>query len=954
MNGNKKIREYYAEERRILKHAMQKKKLVVFVGAGVSLDAGVPGWHEAITMIAKRLNRPDEEIDYLKIPQFYYNARGKKEYVETIKKIFKCDANLDVQEIHRNIVKLDVNTIITTNYDCLLEKAFEENCELIQIISQDKDLPYKTAGKELLKIHGDFAHDNFVLKEDDYLHYSKNFKLIEAYIKSLIATNVILFVGYSFRDPDIKQIFSWVKDILENDFQRAYMLEVSKEYDYYEDIYYKNLGINIIYAAKMYDNFDKNNASVYANDFIKYILEEDQNIAEIDRLYKKCKLYSDLNYISNKYINSIFQEFEIYVDQKLVLSGSSVNNKTKDLLTFLTNEENNIEKEKRDLIISVIDKSAVQQIKICNKNKKLNKKQFVQIKDAIENFDFDRLIEIRNENEGKLEEYNPKLYLEQAYISYYLLEYEKAYRYLRICSHLFYRKKQYVWYFITEVNRKNIGKIIQRDLERNYSLFEKEKIENEVRAIDIEKLYDRILQTEIEEKDFLYDIYTFRMYYTIFQDTYLMGKKTEKEAKTNYSFYAGIPQYERLRNRILDCYNYDLNNYIMVDKYQEVIEIYRLFAHTILRSVCSPQLSTEENEETVFNTGNIKVKCLEKFDVYIILRYMTVRDLKDLLQENCSGFIELSVDALEYLKKIFLNISKLKYNKNFYLKKYLILIGYIKLDSDWTAEILLSFSKKFDDYFVREFYSEVMRLVWQADKQNLFVDNRYDEILENGIEKIVANMKKTREWFYYKNILYRYLDIYQKISNPYFSENLLTLIDKENWVTWVDLYSVCAKKIQKRIKKYSQKWKQNSEQIDVYLKLVTAGIIKPDIGEERYILSRVPEIKKKSQGVKPNQYENIINSLANLYLKDKLLERKKFRQIIEDSDKEIYKWLLDLDNYNYEDFNISWLERFSSEGIKIISSNIKAKHKILEKIKESYMEGKISQNVLNIFFEYFL
>lgn len=220
--------DVYAEEIRLLREAMLNKKLVVFVGSGTSLDAGMPSWSGAVKNIANKLGIPEKEIDNLKIPQFYYNSRGKKEYVELIRKIFRFNDDLDIQEIHRNIIKMNVKTMITTNYDCLLEKAATENSEFIQVISQDRDLPYKTAGKELIKIHGDFEHDNFVLKEDDYLHYTNNFKLIEAYVKSLLATNVILFVGYSFNDPDIKQIFSWVKEVLEDDLQRAYMLNVRK------------------------------------------------------------------------------------------------------------------------------------------------------------------------------------------------------------------------------------------------------------------------------------------------------------------------------------------------------------------------------------------------------------------------------------------------------------------------------------------------------------------------------------------------------------------------------------------------------------------------------------------------------------------------------------------------------------------------------------------------------
>ena len=94
------------------------------------------------------------------------------------------------------------DTIITTNYDHLIEQSAEDNGVFLQVISQDIDLPYRKAGKELIKMHGDFEHDNFVLKEDDYLHYHKNFKLIENYVKSLIGTKTILFIGYSLNDRE--------------------------------------------------------------------------------------------------------------------------------------------------------------------------------------------------------------------------------------------------------------------------------------------------------------------------------------------------------------------------------------------------------------------------------------------------------------------------------------------------------------------------------------------------------------------------------------------------------------------------------------------------------------------------------------------------------------------------------------------------------------------------------
>ena len=49
----------------------------------------MPSWSEAITDIAKKLGISEDDLDYMKIPQFYYNARGKKEYVELMRHIFR-------------------------------------------------------------------------------------------------------------------------------------------------------------------------------------------------------------------------------------------------------------------------------------------------------------------------------------------------------------------------------------------------------------------------------------------------------------------------------------------------------------------------------------------------------------------------------------------------------------------------------------------------------------------------------------------------------------------------------------------------------------------------------------------------------------------------------------------------------------------------------------------------
>ena len=73
----------YKETRRILRNAKENNRLVLFVGAGTSVDPEMPLWSEAIEQIASKIPFFDKDkmYDPLRIPQYYYNSRGKKLFV---------------------------------------------------------------------------------------------------------------------------------------------------------------------------------------------------------------------------------------------------------------------------------------------------------------------------------------------------------------------------------------------------------------------------------------------------------------------------------------------------------------------------------------------------------------------------------------------------------------------------------------------------------------------------------------------------------------------------------------------------------------------------------------------------------------------------------------------------------------------------------------------------------
>ncbi len=119
-----------------IQEASKQGKLVMFVGAGVSANSGVPMWSELIQGLKKEL--PDSlknETDDLKIAQLYKDSRGYKEYIEKIKELL-LHGKIAPNPIHDAILELAPCHIITTNYDDL-KSLISKNIEEFNLSSGD-------------------------------------------------------------------------------------------------------------------------------------------------------------------------------------------------------------------------------------------------------------------------------------------------------------------------------------------------------------------------------------------------------------------------------------------------------------------------------------------------------------------------------------------------------------------------------------------------------------------------------------------------------------------------------------------------------------------------------------------------------------------------------------------------------------------------------------------------
>ena len=126
--------------------------------------------------------------------------------------------------IHDTILSLQPCNIITTNYDTLFEDAALKNNRQYFVVATDSDLPRNHGEKLIVKMHGDLKHHNIILTENDYYDYSRKFPLIRSFVISQFVSKVVLFVGFSFNDPNLKFILREIQSDLGRDMQHAYLL----------------------------------------------------------------------------------------------------------------------------------------------------------------------------------------------------------------------------------------------------------------------------------------------------------------------------------------------------------------------------------------------------------------------------------------------------------------------------------------------------------------------------------------------------------------------------------------------------------------------------------------------------------------------------------------------------------------------------------------------------------
>jgi hypothetical protein len=192
--------------------ALERGSAALFVGAGLSMAADMPSWSKLLDGVARDIGLDvGREHDLVSVAQFYVNRRssGRTDLAQLVRRSFS--RSVEVPDNHRILARLPLEHVWTTNYDELIERAWEQAGKVVDVKHRNKDLTTSNieANAVLYKMHGTASHpDDIVLTKDDYELYPRQRPGFLQILGSDLATRTFLFLGLSFTDPNLNYLMA--------------------------------------------------------------------------------------------------------------------------------------------------------------------------------------------------------------------------------------------------------------------------------------------------------------------------------------------------------------------------------------------------------------------------------------------------------------------------------------------------------------------------------------------------------------------------------------------------------------------------------------------------------------------------------------------------------------------------------------------------------------------------
>lgn len=194
-----------------LRRLRRQRRLIPFVGAGLSQQLKLPSWSKLVDFIAEQLDY-DPEVFRLNgtYPQLAEYYAAQKQSIGPLRsemdRLFNPpDDVIAASRTHELLIKLKLPVIYTTNYDRIIERAYKLHGESCHTIAGIDDIGSAASDvTQVVKFHGTFDDDaSLVLTESNYFDRLAFESPLDIKLRADMLGKAILFLGYSLSRDDV-------------------------------------------------------------------------------------------------------------------------------------------------------------------------------------------------------------------------------------------------------------------------------------------------------------------------------------------------------------------------------------------------------------------------------------------------------------------------------------------------------------------------------------------------------------------------------------------------------------------------------------------------------------------------------------------------------------------------------------------------------------------------------
>lgn len=189
---------------------------ILWIGAGLSIAAGYPGTRDMIDTLRDSASNDGDDIPadwpFTRVVDRFIELGGGGTLQDLLYDMFRV--RREPTSVHQAIARLAergyVASIVTTNYDQLIERALDNQGVPYVVQTLENNAVVGPDDLRMLKVHGSETDwSNIVLSGESYEIFNRKYECVRAQLDTMLQQRAVLFIGCSMTDT---RILDWLRD----------------------------------------------------------------------------------------------------------------------------------------------------------------------------------------------------------------------------------------------------------------------------------------------------------------------------------------------------------------------------------------------------------------------------------------------------------------------------------------------------------------------------------------------------------------------------------------------------------------------------------------------------------------------------------------------------------------------------------------------------------------------